>query len=45
MEARLLADPGLYPPRDVIGRLTVQPPLSADVEQELNRIWSKLKKE
>jgi putrescine transport system substrate-binding protein len=44
MEASLLADPGLYPPRDVMGRLTVQPPLSADVEQELNRIWSKLKK-
>jgi putrescine transport system substrate-binding protein len=44
MEASLLEDPGLYPPRDVMGRLSIQPPLSADVEAELNRIWAKLKK-
>ncbi len=44
MEAKLLEDPGLFPPRDVMGRLSIQPPLSADVEEELNRIWSKLKK-
>lgn len=43
MEAQLLNDPGLYPPRDVMGRLYIQPPLPADVEQELNRIWAKLK--
>lgn len=44
MEAQLLNDPGLYPPREVMGRLYIQPPLPADVEQELNRIWAKLKK-
>jgi putrescine transport system substrate-binding protein len=44
LEARLLEDPGLYPPREVMGRLAVQPPLSADVEAELTRIWSKLKR-
>lgn len=44
LEASLLAEPGLYPPRDVMSKLTIQPPLSADVEAELNRIWSKLKK-
>jgi putrescine transport system substrate-binding protein len=44
MEARILEEPGIYPPREVMGRLTIQPPLAADVEAELNRIWSKLKK-
>jgi putrescine transport system substrate-binding protein len=44
LEARLLDDPGLYPPRETMGKLSIQPPLSADVEAELNRIWSKLKK-
>jgi putrescine transport system substrate-binding protein len=44
MEAHLLEDPGLYPPRDVMGRLSIQPPLSADVEAELNRIWAKMRK-
>ena len=44
LEARLLEDPGLYPPRETMNKLTIQPPLSADVEAELNRIWSKLKK-
>ncbi len=43
MEAQLLNDPGLYPPRDVMGRLYIQPPLPADVEQELDRIWAKFK--
>jgi spermidine/putrescine-binding protein len=43
MEAQLLNDPGLYPPREVMGRLYVQPPLPADVETELNRIWGKFK--
>ncbi|MBK8768884.1 MAG: extracellular solute-binding protein [Rhizobiales bacterium] len=44
LEAKLLDDPGLYPPREVMSKLSIQPPLSADVEAELNRIWSKLKK-
>ena len=43
MEANLLRDPGIYPPRDVMNRLFIQPPLPADVEVELNRIWAKLK--
>jgi putrescine transport system substrate-binding protein len=44
LEAKLLDDPGLYPPREIMSKLSIQPPLSADVEAELNRIWSKLKK-
>jgi putrescine transport system substrate-binding protein len=44
LDASLLAEPGLYPPREVMGKLSIQPPLSADVEAELNRIWAKLKK-
>ncbi len=44
LEAQLLDDPGLYPPREIMSKLTIQPPLSADVEAELNRIWAKLKK-
>jgi len=44
IEARLLEDPGLYPPRETMSKLSIQPPLSADVEAELNRIWAKLKK-
>jgi putrescine transport system substrate-binding protein len=43
MDAQLLNDPGLYPPREVMGRLYIQPPLPADVEQELDRIWAKFK--
>ena len=44
LEASLLAEPGLYPPRETMNKLTIQPPLSTDVEAELNRIWSTLKK-
>ena len=44
LEAKLLDDPALYPPRETMSKLSIQPPLSADVEAELNRIWSKLKK-
>jgi putrescine transport system substrate-binding protein len=44
LEASLLNDPGLYPPRETMNRLSIQPPLAADVEAELNRIWAKLKK-
>lgn len=43
LDSSLLNDPGLFPPRDVMGRLFIQPPLPADVEQELKRIWAKLK--
>ena len=45
IEPKLLSDPGLYPPRSVLKRLAVQPPMAANIESELKRIWSKLKKE
>ncbi|MGB9142708.1 MAG: extracellular solute-binding protein [Aestuariivirga sp.] len=44
IEPKLLADPGLYPPKKVLERLFVQRPMQGDVEKELLRIWSKLKK-
>ena len=37
--------PGLYPPKSVLKRLAVQPPMAANIEAELKRIWSKLSKE
>ena len=45
IEPKLLSDPGLYPPKSVLKRLAVQPPMAANVEAELKRIWSKLNKE
>jgi putrescine transport system substrate-binding protein len=45
IEPKLLSDPGLYPPKSVLKRLAVQPPMAANVEAELRRIWSKLSKE
>jgi putrescine transport system substrate-binding protein len=45
IDAKLLKDPGLYPPKKVLQRLAVQPPLPVDVEAELKRIWAKLEKE
>ena len=45
IEPALLKDPGLYPPKSVLKRLTVQPPMPVDIEAEINRIWSKLSKE
>ena len=45
IEPKLLSDPGLYPPKSVLKRLSVQPPMAANVEAELKRIWSKLNKE
>lgn len=45
IDAKLLKDPGLYPPKKVLKRLAVQPPLPVDVEAELKRIWAKLEKE
>jgi putrescine transport system substrate-binding protein len=45
IEPKLLSDPGLYPPKSVLKRLAVQPPMAANVEAELKRIWSKLTKE
>ena len=45
IEPKLLGDPGLYPPKSVLKRLAVQPPMAANVEAELKRIWSKLTKE
>ena len=45
IEPELLANPGLYPPKSVLKRLTVQPPIPVDIEAEMARIWAKLSKE
>lgn len=45
IEPALLKDPGLYPPKSVLKRLTVQPPMALNVEVEMKRIWSRLTKE
>ncbi len=45
IEPALLKDPGLYPPKSVLKRLTVQPPMALNVEVEMKRIWSRLSKE
>ncbi|HEX7108103.1 MAG TPA: extracellular solute-binding protein [Aestuariivirga sp.] len=45
IEPELLANPGLYPPKSVLKRLTVQPPIPVDIEAEMVRIWGKLSKE
>lgn len=45
IEPALLKDPGLYPPKSVLKRLTVQPPMTLNVEVEMKRIWSRLNKE
>lgn len=44
IEAALMDDPGLYPPPEVLARLEVLLPLTANVEAELTRIWEKLPK-
>jgi putrescine transport system substrate-binding protein len=43
IEPQLLKDPGLYPPQSVFRRLVAQPPLSVNVEEEIGRIWGKLR--
>ena len=43
IDKKLLADPGLFPPRETLRRLTIQPPLSADIEAEMKRIWERFK--
>jgi putrescine transport system substrate-binding protein len=43
IDKKLLDDPGLYPPRETLGRLSVQPPLAADIEAEIIRIWERFK--
>lgn len=45
IEPQLLTDPGLYPPKAVLKRLGMQPPLPVNVETEIKRIWEKIKKE
>ena len=45
IEPALLKDPGLYPPKSVLKRLTVQPPMALNVEVEMKRIWTRLTKE
>ena len=42
IDPKLMEDPGLYPPADVLSRLKVLQPLSPKVEAELQRIWGKL---
>jgi putrescine transport system substrate-binding protein len=44
IEPSLLNDPGLYPSADILARLAVLPPLTANVEAEIQRIWAKLRK-
>jgi putrescine transport system substrate-binding protein len=44
IEPALLKDAGIYPPTSVLKRLTIAPPLPANVEAEINRIWDKLRK-
>jgi putrescine transport system substrate-binding protein len=44
IKKELLADPGLYPPKSVMKRLAVQPPLEPGVSVMLKRIWAKLGK-
>ena len=45
IEPELLTNPGLYPPKSVLKRLTIQPPIPVDIEAEMVRIWAKLSKE
>ena len=45
IDPKLLNDPGLYPPKSVLKRLVIQPPIPVDIEAEMKRIWSKLNKE
>ncbi len=45
IQPQLMTDPGLYPPKSVLKRLAVQPPLPVNVETELKRIWAKLNRE
>ncbi len=45
IQPQLMTDPGLYPPKSVLKRLAVQPPLPVNVETELKRIWAKLTRE
>ena len=44
IEPALLKDPGIYPPASVLKRLAILPPLTGNVEAEINRIWDKLRK-
>jgi putrescine transport system substrate-binding protein len=44
IKKELLADPGLYPPKSVMKKLAVQPPLEPEVSTMLKRIWAKLGK-
>ncbi len=45
IEPELLTNPGLYPPKSVLKRLTIQPPMPVDIGAEMARIWGKLSKE
>ena len=44
IEPAILKDPGIYPPASVLKRLSILPPLTSNVEAEINRIWEKLRK-
>jgi spermidine/putrescine-binding protein len=43
IEPALLKDPGIYPPVSALKRLAVLPPLTSNVEAEIDRIWAKLR--
>lgn len=44
IDPELLKEPAIYPNRNTLRRLTIQPPLSADVEDAFEVIWDRLKK-
>jgi putrescine transport system substrate-binding protein len=44
IDPNLLKEPAIYPNRNTLRRLTIQPPLSADVENAFEAIWDRLKK-
>ena len=43
VDPAILADPAVYPDREVKKRLWTQKPLSPDMEQALAKAWNKIK--
>ena len=41
IDPALLQDPGIYPPADVMKRLIVVPSLTADMKENIDRVWKK----
>jgi putrescine transport system substrate-binding protein len=44
IDPKILEESAIYPSRATLRRLTIQPPLSADVEDAFETIWERLKK-